>query len=215
MKSTLTAITLALAAASVAHAFDLSGITGTGKTTTDSATDAAKKSADTATSRAAALLQSVTDSAKKLVDSDALTQPIKDQLAKFSTALAAGKDAVAADALSKIAALKPNEQQAALLTELKSNFAVVALGRNFDAKDPAASGNVAKTVAALKAKDTAGTLAGLQSLATQSKLTDDQKALVTNLAGSFGGKLTAAVDKAKAAGDSVNKITDGIKGFGF
>ena len=198
-----------------ARAFDLSGITGAGKDAAAAATDSAHKAADSAQTQTATLLASLTDSAKKLAASDTLTQPIKDQLAKFTSALTAGKDTDAAAALAKITALKPTAEQTALLSDLKTNFAVVALGRDFDPKDPASSGAVAKTVAAVKAKDTAGTLTGLQSLATQAKLTDDQKALVTNLAGTYGGKLTAAVDKVKAGADSVNKLSEGIKGFGL
>jgi len=218
MKRTLIVLLFATAASS-AVAFDLSGITGAGKATADNAaktaTDSATGSADTAKSQVAALLEQVTASAKTLATNETFTQPIKDQLAKFTSALPTGKDTAAADALAKITALKPSTEQTALLSELKTNFAVLALGRNFDANDPVASGNVAKTVAAIKAKDSAGTLAGLRSLAAQSKLTDDQKTLVANLAGTYGGKLTAVVDKVKAGGDSVNKISEGIKGFGL
>lgn len=208
MKHTLTALVLSLAGLSSAHAFGLSDLTGAAKDTAAPATGAATASADSLKTQATALLKSVTDSATKLMSGDALSQPIKDQLAKFTSSLSAGKDSAAADALAKITALKPSAEQTALLSELKSNFAVLALGRDFDPKDPASSGAVAKTIAALKSKDTAGTLTGLQALFTQGKLTDDQKSLVAGLVSTYGGKLTAVTD-------SVNKVSDKLKGFGL
>lgn len=208
MKHTLTALVLSLAGLSSANALGLSDFTGAAKDAAAPATGAATASADALKTQATALLKSVTDSAAKLMSGDALSQPIKDQLAKFTSSLSAGKDAAAADALAKITALKPTAEQTALLSELKSNFAVLALGRDFDPKDPASSGAVAKTVAALKAKDTAGTLTGLQTLFTQGKLTDDQKSLVAGLVSTYGGKLAGATE-------AVNKVSDKLKGFGL
>jgi hypothetical protein len=156
----------------------------------------------------AALTSKVSESAKSLLSDPAVTAPVKEQLTKLTDAVLGNKDGVAAAALNKIVALKPSEDQMGLVKELQSNLGVLALGRNFDVNDPASSGAVKQTIAAIQAKDTASIVSGLQKLGTTAKLTDAQKDIVGNLVGSYGGKLAGVTD-------SVNKASEALKGFGF
>lgn len=156
----------------------------------------------------ATLTAKVTDSAKSLLDNPSVTQPVKEQLTKLTDSLLGNKDGEAAAALSKIVALKPSEEQMGVVKELQSNLGVLVLGRNFDANDPASGGAVKQTIDAIRANDTASIVSGLQKLGTTAKLTDSQKEIVTNLVGSYGGKLAGVTD-------TVNKATDALKGFGF
>lgn len=156
----------------------------------------------------AALTSKVTESAKSLLSDPSVTAPVKEQLTKLADSVLGNQDGAAAAALNKIVSLKPSEEQMGLVKELQTNLGVLALGRNFDANDPASGGAVKQTIAAIQAKDTASILSGLQKLGTTAKLTDSQKDIVGNLVGSYGGKLAGLTD-------SVNKTSEALKGFGF
>jgi hypothetical protein len=148
------------------------------------------------------------EQAKSLLANPQLTAPMKEQLTKLTDGILGNRDGVASDALAKLVSLKPSADQMGVVKELQTNFGVLALGRDFDPKDPASEGPVKQTIEALKAKDTASIVAGLQKLGTQAKLSDSQKQIVANLLGSYNAKLVGAVDK-------VNSATTKLKSFGL
>lgn len=172
------------------------------------ATTAATAAVDSFKSELAAASGKAIESAKSLLGNPQVTQPIKDELTKLIDGVTNSQDGAAAGALSKIVSLKPSEDQMGLVKELQSNLGVLVLGRNFDVNDPASGGVVKQTIDAIKSKDTASIVSGLQKLGSEAKLTDSQKQMVGSLLGSYNTKLAGAVE-------SVNKATDAIKGFGF
>ncbi len=156
----------------------------------------------------AALSTKAVESAKNLLNNPGVTEPVKAELNKLITGVTSGNDTESTSALNKIVALKPSEEQMALVKEVQSNLGVLVLGRNFDANDPASGGAVKQTIEAIKAKDTGAIVSNLKNMASNAKFTDSQKEMLTNLMGSYSGKLAGAVD-------SVNKATQTLKGFGF
>ena len=142
-----------------------------------------------------ALAQKVSDSAKSLLANPVVSQPMKDQLTKLTASVLANKDGDASGALAQIVALKPSDDQMGVVKELQSNFAVLALGRNFDANDPASGSAVTQTIGAIKSGDVTSAVAGLRKVGASAKLTDAQKGIVTNLVSSYGGALAGVTDK--------------------
>lgn len=165
-------------------------------------------SADAAGIDVQALIGKVTESAKGLLDDSSVTTAVKEQLKKLSDSVLSGDDAEATSALSKIVALKPSDSQMATVKELQSNLGVLVLGRDFDVNDPASGGAVRQTIEAIKAKDTAAAVSGLQKIYSTAKPTDAQKQLVTNLLSSYNGKLAGVSDAVEKAGST-------LKSFGF
>lgn len=145
---------------------------------------------------------------KVLMKDPATTGPIKEQLAKLSDSLAGGKDGATAEALAKIVALKPSEQQMGVVKELQGNVSALVLGRSLNTAEGTTAGAIKGALDAIKAKDTAAIIGNLQKVAADTKLTDAQKQMAGNLIASWNPKLAAAADKAKAGMDK-------LKGFGL
>ncbi len=172
------------------------------------ATATATDLADSLKARIAEASKSALEEAKALIKDPATAAPVKEQLTKLADSLTGGKDGAAAEALAKIVALKPTEQQMGLVKELQAHVGTLVLGRNFNAADPASGGAVKAAIDAIKAKDTAGIIGNLQKLADNNKLTDAQKQMAGNLLASWSPKLAAAAEKAKAG-------VEKLKGFGL
>jgi len=188
-----------------------SGKTTETTTTTTNASDTAKTVAQSLTTdavktNASAFIAQITEQSEKV--SATSTSDIKTHLKQLTSSVAGGDDASAITALQKIYAAKPTEEQVALLSEIKTNVAVLALGRNFETDDAAATGAINNAITAIKAGDTSKILTALQDVSEKVTLTDDQKTLVGNLATTYTPALAEAGTKAKG-------ILDTVKGFGF
>lgn len=162
-----------------------------------------------------AIVKQLTESAKNLASNTAVTEPVKEQLTKLADSVLGNQDGAAAEALNKIVALKPSDDQMAVVKEIQTNFGVLALGRNFDPNDPAIGGAVKQTIDAIKTRNVTNAVTGLQKIGASAKLTDSQKQIASNLVASYGGALAGVSDKVNKATDSVNRVTDGLKGLGF
>lgn len=145
---------------------------------------------------------------KALMKDPATSAPVKEQLAKLADGLAGGKDGASAEALAKIIALKPSEQQMGLVKELQGNVSALVLGRSLNTADGTTSAAIKGALDAIKTKDTAGVIGNLSKVAADTKLTDAQKQMAGNLIASWNPKLAAAADKAKAGMEK-------LKGFGL
>lgn len=176
----------------------------------------AAESADVSTAAGQqTIVTQLADSAKALAGNAAVTSPVKEQLTKLADSVLGNKDGEAAAALNQIVALKPTDDQMAVVKEIQTNFGVLALGRNFDQNDPATGGAVKATIDAIKTQNVAGAISGLQKIGTSAKLTDAQKQIAGNLVASYGGALAGVNDTVNKATDTVNKAAGALKGFGF
>lgn len=172
------------------------------------ATAAATQATDALKAEISAASAKAVESAKTLLDTPQVTDSVKTELNKLISGVTSGNDAESTSALARIVALKPSDEQMTLVKEVQSNVGVLVLGRNFDANDPASGGAVKQAIDAIKAKDTAAVVTNLKTVASNASLTDSQKQVVTNLLGSYSGKLAGAVD-------TVNKASQALKGFGL
>ncbi|AHF90283.1 hypothetical protein OPIT5_08760 [Opitutaceae bacterium TAV5] len=130
------------------------------------------------------------------------------QLQSLATSIQSGDDAEASGTLQKLMAAKPTDGQLAVLNDVRDNFALLALGRNFDTANTATQSAVGSAITAIKTGNTTDIVTSLQGLYGNARLTDTQKELVTGLVGSWNPKLA---DVATQAG----KLRDTAKLFGF
>ena len=80
--------------------------------------------------------------------------------------------------------------------------------KSFSAAEPAAKAEVEKIVAAVKSSDYAGAVASLQKLASNAKITPDQKQTLNDL---LAQVQTALGDAAKKAAGEATKAVDNLQ----
>ena len=93
----------------------------------------------------------------------------------------------------------------------KESVDTVKLEASFSGAEPTVKSEVDKAVAALKQQDWAGATASLQRLASNAKLTEDQKKAVQDTMTQVGDKIKEAANKAvegagKALGDAQKSL---------
>ncbi|EIP98246.1 hypothetical protein OpiT1DRAFT_02698 [Opitutaceae bacterium TAV1] len=130
------------------------------------------------------------------------------QLQSLATSIQSGDDAGASGTLQKLMAAKPTDGQLAVLDDVRNNFALLALGRNFDTASSATQSAVGSAITAIKTGNATDIVTSLQGLYSNARLTDTQKELVTGLVGSWNPKLADVATKA-------GKLRDTAKLFGF
>ncbi len=187
-------------------------------TSTASATTAATNAAiEAVKSESTSLLGQITKSITQLTSqaktsassaASSANSGFATQLQQLLSGVQSGNDTQAAGTLQKLMAAKPTESQLNLLNEVRSDFALLALGRNFDTANAATQSSVASAITALKSGNTSNIVSSLQSLYNKGQLNDTQKQLVSGLVSSWNPKL------AEAAG-TAGKVLDAAKSFGF
>ena len=90
----------------------------------------------------------------------------------------------------------------------KEGVDTAGVEKSFSSAEPAAKAEVDKIVAAIKSSDYAGAVASLQKLATNAKITPEQKQAVTDLAAQVQA---AFADAAKKAAGEANKAVDNLQ----
>lgn len=131
-----------------------------------------------------------------------------EQLQKLSGSIQSGNDAEASGLLQQLMAAKPTDSQLGLLTEVRNDFALLSLGRNFDTANAATQSSVGSAITAIQSGDTTQIVSSLQSLYSKAQLNDAQKQLVGGLVSSWNPKLAETANKA-------GKLLNTAKSFGF
>ena len=133
---------------------------------------------------------------------------IKNLLTQLGSSVSSGDDAASAGLLQKIVAAKPSESQMALLSEIRSSIAALALGRSFDASDAATASVLNEALSAIKGGNVTSIVSSLQGIGEKISLNATQKELLGNLVSSWTPSLAKA-------GESVNQLLDSAKGLGL
>ena len=106
--------------------------------------------------------------------------------------LETGSDLNALKYLAKLRAASLTNEQAALALKVRDMVSAVVLERNFAAAAGAASGDLGRTLEAIRERDVAGVISGLRSLSSSATLTNAQKALIQSLIADYAPDVAEA-----------------------
>ena len=130
----------------------------------------------------------------------------KGLLSKAMGMLKSGDSTGAIDTLNKLSDVEMTPDQKQLYTEFKKSADVYVMGNSFDTSDPAISGPVNNTIAAIQTGDTIKASQGLQELYGMTELSPEQKELVGKIAAQYSGVDLSGLDKAQKAAGSVKDM---------
>ncbi len=130
----------------------------------------------------------------------------KGLLSKAMDMLKSGNDSGALETLNKLGNVKMTDSQKQLYSEFKKSADVYVMGNSFDTSDPAVSGPVNNTIAAIQTGDSIQAAQGLQELYGMSELTAEQKEIVARIAAQYNGVDLSGLDKAQKAAGSVKDM---------
>lgn len=130
-----------------------------------------------------------------LLDSFSGNSEASSTLKDARSLLRGGDDTGALAALSKLGNVKMTPGQKELYDELKQNVDVFVMGRNFDTSNPATSGAINNTIAAIRTGDTAKATQGLTELYQKGGLSSDQKQILAELLAQYKGVPVDSIKK--------------------